>query len=128
MPRGGSQALELTYPLRTVARLTGLSPEVLRAWERRYRVVTPARTPGGTRRYSAADLERLRLLKAAVDAGHRIGDVARLDVAELSRRSTRVPLSRDRPTTQSPRVSVRPSGRWQSQALVQPVLSATCHS
>lgn len=89
MPRDGSQALELTYPLRTVARLTGLSPEVLRAWERRYRVVTPARTPGGTRRYSAADLERLRLLKAAVDAGHRIGDVARLDAAELARRSTR---------------------------------------
>ena len=87
MPRDGSAALELTYPLRTVARLTGLSPEVLRAWERRYRAVTPARTPGGTRRYSAADLERLRLLKAAVDAGHRIGEVARLDVAELASRS-----------------------------------------
>jgi len=89
MPRDGSEALEPTYPLRTVARMTGLSPEVLRAWERRYRAVTPTRTPGGTRRYSAADLERLRLLKAAVDAGHRIGDVARLDGTELTRRSAR---------------------------------------
>jgi DNA-binding transcriptional MerR regulator len=89
MPRDGSPGLEPTYPLRTVARMTGLSPELLRAWERRYRVVTPTRTPGGTRRYSATDLERLRLLKAAVDAGHRIGDVARLDVAELARRSAR---------------------------------------
>lgn len=79
---------ELTYPLRTAARLTGLSPELLRAWERRYEVVVPVRTAGGTRRYSAADLDRLRLVKAAVDAGHRIGKVAKLDVAELKRRST----------------------------------------
>jgi DNA-binding transcriptional MerR regulator len=78
---------ELTYPLRTAARLTGLSPALLRAWERRYKVVVPLRTAGGTRRYSAANLERLRLVKAAVDAGHRIGKVAKLDVAELNRRS-----------------------------------------
>jgi DNA-binding transcriptional MerR regulator len=75
--------LELTYPLRTAARLTGLSPALLRAWERRYGVVEPVRTLGGTRRYSAADLERLRLVKAAVDAGHRISRVARLGAAEL---------------------------------------------
>jgi hypothetical protein len=54
---------ELTYPLRTAARLTGLSPELLRAWERRHGVVEPLRTPGGTRRYSAADLERLLLIR-----------------------------------------------------------------
>jgi DNA-binding transcriptional MerR regulator len=77
--------VELTYPLRTAARLTGLSPEVLRAWERRHAVVVPTRTPGGTRRYSAADLERLRLVKAAVDAGHRIGQVAKLEPGELER-------------------------------------------
>jgi methanogenic corrinoid protein MtbC1 len=50
-------------------------------------VVEPLRTPGGTRRYSAADLERLRLVKAAVDAGHRISEVAHLEPAELRRRS-----------------------------------------
>jgi DNA-binding transcriptional MerR regulator len=72
-----------TYPLRAAARLTRLSPELLRAWERRYGAVAPARTPGGTRRYNASDLERLRLLKAAVDAGHRIGRVAQLGMAEL---------------------------------------------
>ena len=83
-----SEALELTYPLRAAARLTGLSPELLRAWERRYGVVEPMRTPGGTRRYTAADLERLRLVKAAVDAGQRIGDVASLDLEALKRHST----------------------------------------
>ncbi len=77
--------MERTYPLRTAARLTGLSPELLRAWERRHRVVVPLRTPGGTRRYRAADLERLRLVKAAVDAGQRIGEVARLGDEELRR-------------------------------------------
>jgi DNA-binding transcriptional MerR regulator len=82
-----SEPLKLTYPLRTAARLTGLSPALLRAWERRHGVVTPLRTPGGTRRYSPEDLERLRLVKAAVDAGHRIGQIARLEVAELKRRS-----------------------------------------
>ncbi|MGH0036606.1 MAG: MerR family transcriptional regulator [Myxococcota bacterium] len=74
-----------TYPLRTAAKLTGLSPEVLRAWERRHRVVEPARSAGGTRRYSADDLERLRLVKAAVDNGHRIGRVAHLSSEELRR-------------------------------------------
>ena len=76
---------EPTYPLRSAARLTGLSPEVLRAWERRHRVVQPLRTPGGTRRYRASDFERLRLLKRAVDAGHRIGQLAGLSDAELER-------------------------------------------
>ena len=87
MARPKISTLASTYPLRTVARLTGLSPEVLRAWERRYGVVSPARTAGGTRRYNATDLERLRLVKAAVDAGHRVSEVARLDLEELKRRS-----------------------------------------
>ena len=81
--------LRLTYPLRTVVRLTGLSPDVLRAWERRHGVVQPERTDGGTRRYTASDVERLRLAKAAVDAGHRIGGVAELSNAELRLLSAR---------------------------------------
>jgi DNA-binding transcriptional MerR regulator/methylmalonyl-CoA mutase cobalamin-binding subunit len=90
MPKSQLDAgAETTYPLGAATRLTGLSAEVLRAWERRYGAVQPPRTPGGTRRYRAQDLERLRLLKAAVDAGHRIGDVARLDDAELARRASR---------------------------------------
>jgi DNA-binding transcriptional MerR regulator/methylmalonyl-CoA mutase cobalamin-binding subunit len=67
--------------------LTGLSPHVLRAWERRYQAVTPLRTPGGTRRYRESDVARLRLLAAATGAGHPIGDVARLSEAELRRRT-----------------------------------------
>lgn len=83
MAKSRAIALEPTYPLRSAAQLTGLSPELLRAWERRYGAVAPVRTPGGTRRYRAADLERLRLLKAATDAGHRIGALAALSNLEL---------------------------------------------
>jgi len=82
----GREGREITYPVGAAARLTGLSPDVLRAWERRYGVVEPVRSAGGTRRYRASDLDRLRLVKAAVDAGHRIGEVARLDEDELERR------------------------------------------
>lgn len=84
-----SENSEPTYALGVAARLTGLSPDLLRAWERRYAAVEPTRTPGGTRRYRVGDLERLRLLKAAVDAGHRIGDIANLDDRELAQRVDR---------------------------------------
>jgi DNA-binding transcriptional MerR regulator len=77
----------MTYSVGLVARLTGLSPHVLRAWERRYGAVTPVRTAGGTRRYRESDLSRLRLLQAAVAAGHPIGDIARLDEAALRARA-----------------------------------------
>lgn len=77
---------EPTYSLGAVARLTGLSPHVLRAWERRYGAVKPLRTPGGTRRYRESDVARLRQLRSAVQAGHAISEVARASGEELGRR------------------------------------------
>jgi DNA-binding transcriptional MerR regulator/methylmalonyl-CoA mutase cobalamin-binding subunit len=74
-----------TYSLRAVVRTTGLSEHVLRAWERRYGVVAPGRTPGGTRRYSEMDVARLALLRQGVDAGHSIGALATLSDAEIRR-------------------------------------------
>ena len=49
------------YQIGTVSTLTGLDAHTIRAWERRYGAVTPERSPGGTRRYSAQDVARLRL-------------------------------------------------------------------
>lgn len=95
MEEKSRQASPQTYPLRAASRITGLSPALLRAWERRYGAVEPLRTPGGTRRYSAEDLERLRWLKAAVDAGHRISKIAELDVDELKRRAEVVGVEPD---------------------------------
>ncbi len=74
--------MPLTYPIRAVAKLTGISVDTLRAWERRYGVVVPARDERG-RVYSEADVERLSLLRRAVERGHAIGRVAPLSVEDL---------------------------------------------
>lgn len=73
------------HPIQVVARRTGLSADVIRAWERRYRAVSPQRTQIGRRLYSDHDLDRLALLRRAIHAGRRIGDVAQLSHAELAR-------------------------------------------
>jgi DNA-binding transcriptional MerR regulator/methylmalonyl-CoA mutase cobalamin-binding subunit len=72
----------LLYPIRAVSRLTGISIDTLRAWERRYQVVTPQRDERG-RLYTEADVERLRLLNAAVERGHAIGRLAGMRDEEL---------------------------------------------
>jgi DNA-binding transcriptional MerR regulator len=66
--------------------MLGVTPHLLRAWERRYGAVRPARTPGGTRRYTESDVRRLRLLRAGISQGHPIGELASLPIAELERR------------------------------------------
>jgi MerR family transcriptional regulator, light-induced transcriptional regulator len=76
---------EPRYRIGTVARLAGISTHVLRVWERRYGVPTPNRSEGGARLYSDAEVDRLRLLKRAVDRGHAIGQIAALGPAELER-------------------------------------------
>jgi MerR family transcriptional regulator, light-induced transcriptional regulator len=72
------------YPIRVVARMTGLSLDTLRAWERRYQVVMPSRGDRG-RLYDDGDVERLKLLARLVDEGHAIGSLAGLPPAALSR-------------------------------------------
>ncbi|MGB4860660.1 MAG: cobalamin-dependent protein, partial [Dokdonella sp.] len=60
-----------------------MTPDLLRAWEKRYGAVQPQRTAGGQRNYSDADIERLRLLVSATEAGRQIGQVARLPNEDL---------------------------------------------
>jgi DNA-binding transcriptional MerR regulator/methylmalonyl-CoA mutase cobalamin-binding subunit len=71
------------YPLRTVAAMTGLTPDLIRAWEKRYQVVAPIRGARGARLYTAGDVAHLRLLARAVGGGRAIGDVAALRSEEL---------------------------------------------
>ena len=73
------------YRIAAVSKLTGISPHVLRIWERRYGVVAPARSQGGGRMYSLKDVEVLRALKQLVDAGRPIGTVAQLSPDALAR-------------------------------------------
>ncbi|HET7460599.1 MAG TPA: MerR family transcriptional regulator [Longimicrobium sp.] len=80
---------EPRHPIRVVSERTGLSPDVLRAWEKRYGAVAPPRREGaGQRLYSDADVARLRLLRRVTGAGRSIGQVAALgddDLARLAR-------------------------------------------
>jgi DNA-binding transcriptional MerR regulator/methylmalonyl-CoA mutase cobalamin-binding subunit len=72
-----------SYSMRVVQRLTGLTPDTIRAWERRYGAIKPSRTAGRTRRFTDADVRRLILLRSAVDRGHRVGAIASLTDAQL---------------------------------------------
>lgn len=76
-----------TYRIGAVARLTGIPPDTLRVWERRYAVVEPVRSEAGTRLYSAEDVGRLTLIKRLVDNGDAISHVARLPLLQLQERS-----------------------------------------
>ena len=58
-----------TYNLKAVLKETGLKADVLRAWERRYELPRPHRTPGGHRLYSEYDIETIKWLRARQDEG-----------------------------------------------------------
>lgn len=79
-----ADSTQTLHSVRVASRRTGLSPDLLRAWEKRYHAVTPARTAGGQRNYSDADIKRLTLLARVVAAGRQIGQVAGLSETELS--------------------------------------------
>lgn len=74
----------MDHPIRIVALRTGLSPAVLRAWERRYPGIRPDRSDAGRRLYSEPLVRRLELLARLTAEGHRIGDIAGLGMEELS--------------------------------------------
>jgi DNA-binding transcriptional MerR regulator len=73
---------EHLWPMGAVTRRTGIGEHTLRAWERRFGFPQPERLQSGHRRYPAAQVEQLLLIREALSAGYRAGDV--------------VPLSRER--------------------------------
>jgi DNA-binding transcriptional MerR regulator/methylmalonyl-CoA mutase cobalamin-binding subunit len=80
-PRSTSNAPR--HPIGVVARRTGLKPDLIRAWERRYGAVEPGRTETRRRFYSDDDVERLLLLRRVVSTGRGISQVAGLPNEEL---------------------------------------------
>lgn len=81
------------FTIKAVSQATGLSIETLRAWERRYRIVEPARDPNGRRSYRPEDVIRLRKLREATDRGHAISKLARFSDEELNRLLTEPELT-----------------------------------
>jgi MerR family transcriptional regulator, light-induced transcriptional regulator len=65
-----------------LSKRAGVSPELLRAWERRYGLLRPMRSAGGLRLYSPADVERVRLMRQ-----HLADGVAAAEAAALALRA-----------------------------------------
>lgn len=74
---------EVQHSIKIASQRCGLSPHVIRVWEKRYDAVSPDRTDTNRRRYSDAEVERLTLLRMATEAGHTISSVARVPTEKL---------------------------------------------
>lgn len=76
-PAFGQEAGQILLPVGVVAERLEMSTAALRAWERRYGLAPSGRTPGGHRRYSVRDLERLERMRTLVRRGVSAADAAR---------------------------------------------------
>ena len=85
-PSSADESIDGMYRIATVSHLTGIPVQTLRVWESRHAVVQPTRSAGNVRLYRRADIERLSLVKAAVDAGQAIGTVATLTDRQIKAR------------------------------------------
>jgi DNA-binding transcriptional MerR regulator/methylmalonyl-CoA mutase cobalamin-binding subunit len=97
---------------------TGVTPHVLRAWERRYGVVAPTRTVGGQRLYSQVDIERLSRLRRLTERGHAIGRLATLELDEL------VKLEQESGSVVPPGAEPDPTARHSTAKRVRDVAAA----
>jgi DNA-binding transcriptional MerR regulator len=66
------------FPIREVSRLTGVNPVTLRAWERRYGLIVPTRTPSGHRLYSMTDVERVRSILDWIERGVAVSKIGKI--------------------------------------------------
>lgn len=111
------QNQEPRHSIAVVSNRTGLTQLVLRAWERRYAAVVPARTDTGRRLYTDRDLEKLTLLRMLTESGHRIGDVAGSSIDELQKLMDEVA-----PRPQAP--AFQPTGKENVEDLLEEALTA----
>ncbi len=100
------------HPIRVVVRRTGLKPDLIRAWERRYGAVEPGRSATRRRFYSDAEIDRLGLLSRVVRAGHSISQVAQLANAELEEL-----IARDAPQLAMPSEPTTRTGSYLASCL-----------
>lgn len=90
---------EPRYSIAAASRLSGVSRERIRIWERRYAAVTPGRDAANHRTYSRDDIHRLSLIRALADGGETLSRVASLSTAELETRAGQHALAPERRVT-----------------------------
>jgi MerR family transcriptional regulator, light-induced transcriptional regulator len=84
-----------TLRIGELSRRSGISPDLLRAWERRYGLLRPVRTQGGFRLYSRDDEERIRRMQAHLSEGLSAAEAARLAAGVPDRAAGATPLRPD---------------------------------
>lgn len=87
-PQGGG------YSIRVASRMTGLSVDTLRMWERRYNFPSPVRNAAGNRIYAESEVDRLASVGRAMKLGYRAGEAIRLTEPELKKLLAEQPLVR----------------------------------
>jgi MerR family transcriptional regulator, light-induced transcriptional regulator len=71
------------YNIQVASKLSGVGIHTLRAWEKRYKVVTPKRNDSGRRLYSQEDITKLQLLSELCTLGSSIGTIANKTIEDL---------------------------------------------
>ena len=89
---GSDSTSRAVYVISVAAELAGVHPQTLRIYERRG-LLDPARTTGGSRRYSEQDIARLRRIQDLTNAGVNLEGVRR--ILELEARLTRLQIEFD---------------------------------
>lgn len=102
-------------PIRAVVARTGLSPDTIRAWERRYGAVRPVRSAGGTRQFSEEDITRLLCLKELRERGFALQTIAQLPTNEL------VSMRRGERAVAEPARPIQPSLSSEQQAYLDAI-------
>lgn len=98
---------EAVYIISVAAELVGMHPQTLRVYERRG-LVDPYRTPGGTRRYSQSDLDRLLLIQDLSNAGVNLEGIKRILALRIENARLTSQVSRLR------RLLAQAESRWDS--------------
>jgi DNA-binding transcriptional MerR regulator len=104
------------YGIKIVAKQTGLSPHVIRIWEKRYTAVSPERTETNRRLYSEDDIARLQLLHDLTHSGHAIGQIAQLPTQNLK--------AMLRPFEKIVKRAMNPAGEQTAQSYLEVCLTA----
>src|SRR6201997_1327045 len=109
-----SRSARGVYGITVASELSGFDPQSLRIYERRG-LITPARTDGGTRRYSDDDLDRLARIGELLDAGVNIAGV--LHILNLERRNTELESDNSELKCENARLqSMEPTARRRTES------------
>lgn len=95
------------YSLSYVCQYLGISPHLLRAWEKRYQCIHPKRKSNGRRVYTEDEIIHIAYLFALTCRGHQISDLAPLSINELKKlHGKEIEIKRDKKTNETPKATI----------------------